>query len=161
MSDPTENRKEETVNSTAENWKREPSRLYRSYMKSCYAFELAGGAILAVTVLLNEVLKLGLRGFVIPAALIGMVILGIGGSSARPHNQIKAFSGQLMRNPIREVAEATLDAFAACGNIRLNPRSFAILTAALNTYRSQPDADPELAERLAAAAEKQVKRSVF
>lgn len=141
--------------------RKEPSKLYSSYMKSCLAFELAGGAILGVTILLNEVLKLGLRGFVIPAALIGAVILGIGGSSARPHNQIKAFSGQLMRNPIREVAEAMLDAFNACKTVRLNPRSYAILTAALDAYRAQPDADPELAARLSEAAEKYVKRSYF
>ena len=132
--------------------------LYKSYLKTCRLLELVGGVILIGTILLNEFLHLGTRGFVIPAALIGAVILALGGSSIRPHNQVKAFAVQLYRSPIREVAEATLAALQAAKTVRLTPRHHAIVTAAVEGYSAAPDSDPELAAQLSAAAEQYVKK---
>ena len=132
--------------------------LYKNYLKTCRLLELAGGVILIGTILLNEFLHLETRGFVIPAALIGAVVLALGGSSIRPHNQVKAFAVQLYRSPIREVAEATLAALRAAKTVRLTPRHHAMVTAAIRSYAAAPDADPELAEKLSAAAEQYVRK---
>ena len=132
--------------------------LYKNYLKTCRLLELAGGVILIGTILLNEFLHLETRGFVIPAALIGAVILALGGSSIRPHNQVKAFAIQLYRRPIREVAEAALAALRAAKTVRLTPRHHAIVTAAIEAYSAAPDSDPELAAQLSAAAEQYVKK---
>ena len=132
--------------------------VYKNYLKTCRAFELAGGAILIGSILLNELLHLQARGFVIPAAVIGAVVLALGGSSIQPHNQVKAFAGQLYRNPVREVAEAMLSVLLAVKTVRLTPRHHAIVTAAVEGYSAAPDSDPELAAQLSAAAEQYVKK---
>ena len=132
--------------------------LYKSYLKTCRLLELVGGVILVGTILLHEFLHLETRGFVIPAALIGAVILALGGSSIRPHNQVKAFAVQLYRSPIREVAEAALAALRAAKTVRLTPRHHAIVTAAVEGYSAAPDSAPELAAQLSAAAEQYVKK---
>ena len=94
----------------------------------------------------------------IPAAVIGAVILAIGGSSLTPHNQVKAFAGQLYRNPVRDVAEAMLAVLRAAKTVRLTPRHYTMVTAAIQGYCAAPDADPELAEQLSAAAGQYVKK---
>ena len=132
--------------------------VYKNYLKTCRTFELAGGAILIGSILLNELLHLQARGFVIPAAVIGAVVLALGGSSIQPHNQVKAFAVQLYRSPIREIAEATLAALQAAKTVRLTPRHHAIVTAAVEGYSAAPDSDPELAAQLSAAAEQYVKK---
>ena len=83
----------------SETQNRELPILYKNYLKTCRLLELVGGVILIGTILLNEFLHLEVHGFVIPAALIGAVILAIGGSSLLPHNQVKAFAVQLYRSP--------------------------------------------------------------
>ena len=142
----------------SETQNRELPILYKNYLKTCRLLELVGGVILIGTILLNEFLHLETRGFVIPAALIGAVILAIGGSSLLPHNQVKSFAVQLYRSPIREVAEATLAALQAAKTVRLTPRHHAIVTAAVEGYSAAPDSDPELAAQLSAAAEQYVKK---
>ena len=132
--------------------------LYKNYLKTCRLLELAGGVILIGAVLLNSFLHLETRGFVIPAALIGAVILALGASSIRPQNQIKAFAVQLYRTPIPEMAEALLAALRAAGTVRLPSRHHAIMTAAIDGYHAAPDSDPELAAQLSAAAEQCVKK---
>ncbi len=134
--------------------------VYKNYVKTCRIFELAGGFILIGSILLNELLHLQARGFVIPAALIGGAILAIGGSSLLPHNQVKAFAGQLYQNPIREVAEAMLAALTAAKTVRLTPRHYTIVNNAIQNYGAMPDADPELAAQLSAAAEQYVRKGI-
>ncbi len=136
----------------------EPPVVYKNYVKTCRIFELAGGGILIGSILLNELLHLNSRGFVIPAAIIGAIILAIGGSSLLPHNQVKAFAGQLYQNPVREVAEAMLAALRAAKSVRLTPRHYTIVNSAIQNYSAAPDADPELAAELAATAEQYVKK---
>lgn len=132
--------------------------IYRNYLKTCRTFELTGGVLLIGSILLNEFLHLETRGIVIPAALIGVVLLAIGGSSIRPHNQVKAFAGQLYRNPVREIAEAMLAVLQSGKTVRLTPRHYAMVAAAIQSYVSAPDSDPELAAQLSAAAEQYVKK---
>ena len=62
----------------SETQNRELPILYKNYLKTCRLLELVGGVILIGTILLNEFLHLEVHGFVIPAALIGAVILAPG-----------------------------------------------------------------------------------
>ncbi|MBQ7535773.1 MAG: hypothetical protein IJT43_09175 [Stomatobaculum sp.] len=130
--------------------------LYSNYLKTCRILAVTGGVILIASLLLNELLHLQARGFVIPAVLIGIAILLIGVTSLRPQNQVKAFSVHLYQKPSREAAEAVLAALQASRAIRLGSRHYTILMSAVQSYCSAPDSDPELTEKLSAAAEQSV-----
>ena len=127
--------------------------IYKNYLKTCRLLELTGGIIMILSALANHFLRLNSGGFVIPAILLGAIILMLGASSLRPQNQIKAFAVQLFRNPVREMAEGLLAALLVCRPGRLAPRAFDIMHNAIESYCSSPNADPELAGRLSAAAE--------
>ena len=126
--------------------------LYKNYLKTCHLLELTGGVILIGAVLLNSFLHLEARGFVIPAALIGAVILALGASSIRPQNQVKAFAAQLTRTGDRAFAEGLLDALTKNRSVSVTKRTQNMVGTAILSYGAEPGADPELVKKLDSAA---------
>ncbi len=146
---------------TKENHVETVSNLYRLYMRNCHIAEAAGGALLLLSILLNEFAGDAAQGAVFPLALVGGLLLLFGGSSAMPHNQIKAFARQLQISTNPAFAEGLLDALSRNRTVSVTRRTHTLVGNAILSYSSSPDADPDLVQKLDAAAAEHLKISMI
>lgn len=134
---------------------------YNRYRGAARRFELIGGALLLIAIILN--LATGNRLFTVAllVAAAGAFLLVIGGSSLRPHNLVKAFAQQCAREPGHEIAQGLLDAMESDKKIRLVQRSINEVEMAIGIYEQLEDADPELIRQLHAAKEAHIAKKAF
>lgn len=134
---------------------------YNRYRSAARRFELIGGALLLIAIILN--LATGNRLFTVAllVAAAGAFLLVIGGSSLRPHNLVKAFAQQCAREPGHEIAQGLLDAMESDKKIRLVQRSINEVELAIGIYEQLEDADPELIRQLRDAMDTHIAKKAF
>lgn len=134
---------------------------YERYRAAATRFELIGGVLLGAGILLDYASGQALRTPAILFACIGAVLLLIGGSSLRPHNQIKAFAQQCTADPCNEMAEGLLQAIEQEKTVPLVQKSLDSVQLAIETYSGVIDVDETLLARLREASAAHLKRKRF
>lgn len=134
---------------------------YRRYCAAAKRFELIGGVIVVGSILFDVLTKASLRGVSLLAAVIGAVLLLIGGSSLRPHNVIKSFAQQCEQQPTDEFAQGLLDALRAANKVKLVSSSIALVKNAVEVYAQFEESDPQLTEALREAVKTRISKKVF
>ena len=134
---------------------------YSRYRAAAIRFEVIGGVLLAVGILLNLLFSASLSTASLLIAAAGAFLLVIGGSSLRPHNLVKAFAQQCMREPSREMAQGLLDALHSSKRIRLMGRSIQVVQAAVEVYANTEDADPDIVDQLRRTVADSVVKKMF
>ena len=134
---------------------------YSRYRAAAIRFEVIGGVLLAVGILLNLLFSASLSTASLLIAAAGAFLLVIGGSSLRPHNLVKAFAQQCTREPCDESAQGLLEALSSSSRIRLVQKSMNEVNAAIETYALQQDADASLVQQLRDAMDKHITKQVF
>lgn len=134
---------------------------YERYRGAARRFELIGGALLVIAIVLN--LATGNRLFTVTllVAAVGAFLLIIGGSSLRPHNLVKAFAQQCAREPGHEIAQGLLDAIESDKKIRLVQKSINEVEMAIGIYEQLEDSDPELIRKLHEATQSHIAKKAF
>lgn len=134
---------------------------YERYRGAARRFELIGGALLVIAIVLN--LATGNRLFTVTllVAAVGAFLLIIGGSSLRPHNLVKAFAQQCAREPGHEIAQGLLDAIESDKKIRLVQKSINEVEMAIGIYEQLEDSDPELIRKLREAEQSHIAKKAF
>ncbi len=139
----------------------EEKSYYERYRRQAFIFEGAGIVLLAAGILLNEVTGRGLGLPVLLLAGAGMVLLVIGGSSARPHVIVKSFAALLQKDPTRKNAEEFLYALEKTGKVSLVRQSGNLVEGALAAYEKSPEADPELVRKLRETVDEKIRHRAF
>lgn len=134
---------------------------YRRYRAAARRFELAGAALLAAGALCYAAFGDSIKWPGVALGGFGLCVFALGAASLRPHNAVKSFALQCMRNPNEEYARGLLDALTAERRIRLTMRSIRMVEGAVITYARTENADKELAERLAAAMHERVVKTTI
>lgn len=134
---------------------------YSRYCGAAKRFELVGGAVLLIAIVLNLATHNKLFSFTLLLAALGALLLIIGGSSLRPHNLVKAFAQQCAREPGREIAQGLLDAIQSDKKIRLVQRSINDVETAIGIYAQSEDADPALIRQLHEAKDAHIAKKAF
>ena len=134
---------------------------YERYRAAATRFELIGGVLLGAGVLLDYASGQALRSLAILLACIGAILLLIGGSSLRPHNQIKAFAQQCAADPCDDMAKGLLQALEQEKTVPLMQKNLDSVQLAIEIYSGVVDADETLITRLREAAATHLKRKRF
>ncbi|MBQ1312395.1 MAG: hypothetical protein IIY55_11155 [Blautia sp.] len=132
------------------------SEILRKYLKMAGLFQNIGIALLAAAILVHLVSQGKWFSASMVLALPGALSLVFGGSSLQPHNLAKSFAQQCSQMPTREMAEAFLEVLEREKKLSLTKASIRIIQNGIETYASQPDADPELVQALRAGAETRI-----
>lgn len=134
---------------------------YNRYRGAAIRFELIGGALLLIAIILNLATSSRFFTAALLVAAVGAFLLVIGGSSLRPHNLVKAFAQQCAREPGHEIAQGLLDAMQSDKKIRLVQKSINEVEMAIGIYEQMEDADPELIGKLRDAKETHIAKKAF
>ena len=134
---------------------------FNRYRAAAIRFEVIGGALLLVAIVLNLLAGNSLITISLFLAAIGAFLLIIGGASTRPHNLVKAFAQQCAREPGHEIAQGLLDAMQSEKKIRLVQKSIDDVTFAIEVYECLDDANPELVRQLREALDTHIAKKSF
>lgn len=134
---------------------------FSRYRAAAVRFEIIGGALLLIAIVLNLITGNRLLTISLFLAAAGAFLLIIGGSSLRPHNLVKAFAQQCAREPGHEIAQGLLDAIQCEKKIRLVQKSIDSVDFAIEVYECLDDADPELIRKLREAKEAHIAKKAF
>lgn len=137
------------------------SNYYRRFRAAALRFEVIGGILLAVGIAANFLFHTSLLAVSLIFAGPGALLLILGGSSLQPHNLVKSFAQQCVREPGREMAQGLLDALCSTSKIRLMAGSIQLVQSAIAVYADTPDADLALVQRLRDEAENRLVQKVF
>ena len=134
---------------------------YKRFRAAAIRFEVIGGALLAIGIGANFIFGNSMLAVSLIFAGPGALLLILGGSSLRPHNLVKAFAQQCMREPSREMAQGLLDALHSSKRIRLMGRSIQVVQAAVEVYANTEDADPDIVDQLRRTVADSVVKKMF
>lgn len=134
---------------------------FSRYRAAAIRFEIIGGVLLVVAILLNLLLGKALLTLSLLLAAVGAFLLIIGGASLRPHNLVKAFAQQCAREPCHQIAQGLLEAMQSDKKIRLVQKSIDSVDFAIEVYECLDDADPELLRQLREARETHIAKKAF
>ena len=134
---------------------------FSRYRAAAIRFEIIGGVLLLVAIVLNLLVGNSLLPVSLLLAAFGAFLLIIGGSSLLPHNLVKAFAQQCAREPGHEIAQGLLDAIESDKKIRLVQKSIDSVDFAIEVYECLDDADPELIRKLREAKETHIAKKAF
>lgn len=134
---------------------------FSRYRAAAIRFEIIGGALLLIAIVLNLIAGKTLLTVSLLLAAIGAFLLIIGGSSLRPHNLVKAFAQQCAREPCNEIAQGLLEAIECDRKIRLVQKSIDSVDFAIEVYECLDGADPELIRKLREAKEQHIVKKAF
>ncbi len=134
---------------------------YQRYRGAAVRFQVIGGILLAAGIGANFIFGSSMLAVSLIFAGPGAFLLITGGSSMRPHNLVKAFAQQCIREPSREMAQGLLDALTQQKNVRLLNNSIQLVHNAVYVYEQTDGADPELVRQLREAAEARIVKKTF
>ncbi|MGI6180612.1 MAG: hypothetical protein ACOYIE_00880 [Agathobaculum sp.] len=134
---------------------------YQRYRGAAIRFQVIGGILLAAGIGANFLFDSSMLVVSLIFAGPGAFLLITGGSSMRPHNLVKAFAQQCIREPSREMAQGLLDALTQQKSVRLLNNSLQLVHNAVAVYEQTEDADPQLVQQLHEAAEERIVKKVF
>ena len=134
---------------------------FSRYRAAAIRFEIIGGVLLLVAIVLNLLIGNSLLPVSLLLAAFGAFLLIIGGSSLLPHNLVKAVAQQCAREPGHEIAQGLLDAIESDKKIRLVQKSIDSVDFAIEVYECLDDADPELIRKLREAKETHIAKKAF
>lgn len=139
----------------------EKSDYYRRFRAAALRFEIIGGILLAVGIGANFLFHASLLAVSLIFAGPGALLLLLGGSSLQPHNLVKSFAQQCIREPGREMAQGLLDAICANPKTRMMAGSIRLVENAIAVYAATGDADQALVQRLREEAQARLVKKVF
>lgn len=134
---------------------------YYRYKKQAYIIEGGGILCVGIAILLNELTHDSLKPYILVIAGIGMLLLIIGGSSARPHVLVKSFASLLANEPTTKNAQEFIYALECSGTVRLVKSSQATLDSAVMSYERSDDSDEDVADQLRDAIRAHIKNKIM
>lgn len=134
----------------------EEGSYYKRYCGAARRFELIGGLIAAVGIVLRLIVGVGMNSFGLLLVMIGLCVFAIGAASLRPNNAVKSFARQCVQQPTDEFAQGLLDALESTPKLPLVASSIDLVHNAVDLYTQFDDADPQLAARLKEAVENRI-----
>lgn len=134
---------------------------YSRYRAAALRFEIVGGILLLIAIVLNMLTGSTTLFISLLLAAAGAFLLIIGGASLRPHNLVKAFAQQCVREPCNEIAQGLLEAMQSESKIRLVQKSIDDVNFAIEVYECLDDADPELIRQLREAVDTHIAKKSF
>lgn len=134
---------------------------YKRYCGAARRFELVGGLIAAVGILLRLVAGKSMNSLGLLLVLAGLCVFAIGAASLRPNNAVKSFARQCVQEPSDAFAQGLLEALESSPKLPLVASSIDLVHSAIALYCQFEDADPELSQRLQEAEASRIIRKRF
>lgn len=134
---------------------------YKRYCGAARRFELVGGLIAAIGILLRLLVGTSMNSFGLLLVLAGLCVFAIGAASLRPNNAVKSFARQCIQEPSDAFAQGLLDALESAPKLPLVASSIDLVQNAVELYSQFEDADPELARKLRQAMDHRIIRKRF
>lgn len=133
---------------------------FARYYRTAVRYQTVGIVLLLAGIVIHAFFS-GLQTLGLLLAAPGVLLVLFGGASSQPHNLVKAFAQQCIRNPERDMAQGLLDALTKWRTVRLVSRSIQLVDNAVAVYAGSDNADPALVEQLEEAVRTHIRRKRF